>query len=197
MKLLKDYILEHGKVLNEHVLKVDSFLNHQLDPQLMKQLASEFKKRFNNQKITKILTIEASGIAVAILCGLEWDVPVVFAKKSKPSTITGEYYSSHVHSFTRNKKYDVIVSKQYLNENDHVLVIDDFLAGGHATGALADIIDQAKASLVGFGIVIEKVFQGGGNTLREKGLLVESLAMVESLKNNQIHFTAKKGDKNA
>lgn len=177
-----------GKVLSEDVLKVDGFLNHQIDPELMKQIGREFAERFKEAGITKVLTIESSGIPPAIMLGLELGVPVVFARKRKSLTLVDDLFTAKVHSFTKKETNEISVSKEYLNEEDIVLVIDDFLANGQAVRGLMEIIKQAGATLTGVGIVIEKGFQAGGDLLREQGVRVESLAIIESLQHNQITF---------
>ncbi len=188
MELLKQRILKDGRIIGADILKVDSFLNHQLDVGLLKEIGKEFKKRFENKNITKILTVEASGIAVACMAALYFDVPVVFAKKSEAKNLDIDTYESDVFSFTKNKGYKIRVSKKYITSLDSVLVIDDFLANGKAVQGLADIVGQAGASLEGVGIVIEKGFQDGGKTLREAGMQVESLAIVESMDKGSIVF---------
>ncbi len=191
MKVLEDRILKDGVVRAGNVLKVDCFLNHQMDISLFKEMAQEWKKRFEGTKITKILTIEASGIAIACLAATEFNnVPVVFAKKTESLNIDGEVYSSKVASFTKKRVYDVFVSKKYLSPDDHVLIVDDFLAVGSALNGLIDIVNQSGATVAGLGIAIEKGFQGGGDSLREKGYHLESLAIVEKLdaENNSIEF---------
>lgn len=188
MELLKHAIMAKGKVLSEDVLKVDGFLNHQIDPELMKQIGREFAERFKEAGITKVLTIESSGIPPAIMLGLELGVPVVFARKRKSLTLVDDLFTAKVHSFTKKETNEISVSKEYLNEEDIVLVIDDFLANGQAVRGLMEIIKQAGATLTGVGIVIEKGFQAGGDLLREQGVRVESLAIIESLQHNQITF---------
>ena len=181
MQLLKDRIRKDGIVKQGNVLKVDSFLNHQMDVKLFKEIGKEFKRLFGNEEITKILTIEASGIGIACIVAEFFDVPVVFAKKSKSKNIDGAVYTSKVVSFTHNKTYDVIVSKKFLNENDKVLLIDDFLANGNAMKGLIEIVKLANAKLIGAGIVIEKGFQKGGAELREAGIHLESLAIIDDM----------------
>lgn len=182
MKILEERIIKDGVVRAGNVLKVDCFLNHQMDISLFQEMAAEWKKRFEGQKITKILTIEASGIAIACIAATAFDnVPVVFAKKTESLNIDGEIYSSKVTSFTKKRVYDVFVSKKYLNPDDHILIIDDFLAVGSALNGLIDIVNQSGATVEGLGIAIEKGFQGGGDTLREKGYHLESLAIVDKL----------------
>lgn len=188
MELLKQRILKDGRIAGTDILKVDSFLNHQLDVSLLNEIGKEFKNRFKNKKITKILTIEASGIAVACIAALHFDVPVVFAKKSEAKNLDLDTYQSDVFSFTKNKGYKIRVSKRFLIPEDHILILDDFLANGKAVLGLKDIIDQAGAVLEGVGIVIEKGFQDGGKLLRETGMLLESLAIVESMDKGSIKF---------
>lgn len=187
MKLLKELIVSQGEVKNSALLKVDSFLNHQIDPVLMYEIGQEFKKRFSAEKITKILTIEASGIAIGIMAAYAFNVPLLFAKKKKPSTMNNSYNVT-VHSFTKDTDYNITISKEYLNENDRVLIVDDFLAMGNAIIGLKDIVEMAGAKVVGAGIVVEKGFQKGGDTLREQGMRVESLAIIDSLEGNKITF---------
>ncbi len=181
MELLKEKIRKDGIVKEGNILKVDSFLNHQMDIKLFSEIAKEFKKRFADTEITKILTIEASGIGIACVVAMYFDVPVVFAKKTKTKNIAGEVYTTQVQSFTHGRVYDVIVSKDFLKPEDKVLVIDDFLASGCALLGLSEIINESGATLQGAGIVIEKGFQVGGKLLRDKGIRVESLAIVESM----------------
>ncbi|MFY0519922.1 xanthine phosphoribosyltransferase [Lysinibacillus sphaericus] len=188
MKLLHDKIMQEGKVLSSSVLKVDSFLNHQIDPQLMKEIGHEFANRFSDQIITKVLTIESSGIAPSVMLGLEIGAPVVFARKRKSLTLSDNLYSSKVHSFTKNETNDISVSRSFLNADDNVLIVDDFLANGEAVKGLLDIAAQAGANVVGVGIVIEKGFQDGGKLLREQGIRVESLAIVNSLEDGKVTF---------
>ncbi|WP_210469498.1 xanthine phosphoribosyltransferase [Sporosarcina sp. 6E9] len=188
MEQLKNKIIQEGKVLSESVLKVDSFLNHQIDPELMQEVGKEFASRFADSNITKILSIESSGIAPAMMAGLYLGVPVIFARKRKSLTLTNHLFTSSVHSFTKNETNDISVSKDFLLADDVVLVIDDFLANGQAVHGLVDIIEQAKAQLAGVGIVIEKGFQPGGATIREQGIRVESLANIRSLENGKVEF---------
>ncbi|WP_324729732.1 xanthine phosphoribosyltransferase [Lysinibacillus fusiformis] len=188
MKLLHDKIMQEGKVLSSSVLKVDSFLNHQIDPLLMKEIGHEFANRFADQVITKILTIESSGIAPSVMLGLEIGAPVVFARKRKSLTLSDNLYTSKVHSFTKNETNDISVSRNFLSEDDNILIVDDFLANGEAVKGLLDIAAQAGANVVGVGIVIEKGFQDGGKLLREQGVRVESLAIVDSLKDGKVTF---------
>lgn len=181
MQLLKDRILKDGIVKEGNVLKVDSFLNHQMDISLFEEIGKEFKKRFEGESINKILTIEASGIGIACIAARYFNVPVVFAKKSKTKNIAGDVYTSRVESFTHGRIYDIMVSKDFLNSDDRVLLIDDFLANGCALEGLAELVRSAGATLVGAGIVIEKGFQRGGDLLRSNGVRVESLAIIDRM----------------
>lgn len=178
MRLLEKRILADGKVRPGGVLKVDGFLNHQMDISLFRELAEQFYAAFGAENVTKILTIEASGIGLACLAGERFGCPVLFAKKSKTKNIAGDVYKTSVHSFTHGNVYDVIVSKDYLLPTDRVLLIDDFLANGAALDGLCDLVSQAGATLIGAGIAVEKTFQPGGKRLRERGLKIESLAQV-------------------
>jgi len=178
MRLLEDRILKDGKVRPGGILKVDGFLNHQMDVELFRQLAEHLYHVFGSENVTKILTIEASGIGLACIAGLEFGCPVLFAKKSKTKNIAGDVYKTVVHSYTHGNDYDVIVSKDYLLPEDRILLIDDFLANGAALEGLCDLVKQAGATVVGAGIAVEKTFQPGGKRLREKGLRIESLAQV-------------------
>ena len=187
MKALKERILKDGKCVEGGVLKVDSFINHQMDPVLMKSMAVEFVRRFASTPINKVLTIEASGIAPAILVGYLLEVPVVFAKKKKPVTMEN-MLATQVYSFTKGRTYDVCVSKDFLCPGDKVLFIDDFLANGNAGKGIIDLVKQSNAELVGMGFLIEKAFQHGGDWLREQGIHVESLAIIESLDNCEIRL---------
>ena len=187
MKLLKDRILQDGKCFEGGVLKVDSFINHQMDPTLMKAMAVEFVRRFANEPFNKVLTIEASGIAPAIMVGFLMDLPVVFAKKKQPKTMEN-MLSTRVYSFTKGRDYDICLSRDFLTPDDRVLFIDDFLANGNAALGAIDLIEKAGAELVGMGFLIEKAFQPGGELVRRKGIHVESLALIESLKYWQIRL---------
>ena len=180
-------IKEDGKCLDGGILKEDSFINHQIDPTLLQAMSIEFVRRFATKEINKIITIEASGIAPAIMVGFLLNVPVVFVKKKKPSTMAG-MYSTEVFSFTKNRAYTVCCSKEFLNEGDKVLFIDDFLANGNAAKGIIELTKQAKAELVGMGFIVEKSFQQGGSYLRNEGYQVESLAIIDSLDNCQIKF---------
>ena len=181
MNFLEERIAKDGVVKPGNVLKVDSFLNHQMDPRLMVRMAEEFKRRFAGKPINKILTIEASGIGIAAFVALVFDAPLVFAKKSKSINIDGEMYVAEVESFTHKNKNQVIVSKKFLNENDHVLIIDDFLANGCALQGLIQIAESAGATVEGCGIAIEKGFQIGGRVIRNLGYQLESLAIVDAM----------------
>ena len=182
LKLLEDRIVKDGIVKPGNVLKVDSFLNHQMDISLFNDMGKEFKRLFNDTPINKILTIEASGIGIACVAAQYFDnVPVVFAKKSQTVNIDGEVYSTKIESFTHKRVYDVILSKKYLSSKDHVLIIDDFLANGCALNGLLDIAQKAGATVEGVGIAVEKGFQRGGELIRQKGIRVESLAIIECM----------------
>jgi xanthine phosphoribosyltransferase len=184
MKLLEERIQKDGIIREGDVLKVDSFLNHQMDVKLFQEMGREFYRLFGQENVTKILTIEASGIGIACITAEQFNCPVLFAKKSKTKNIAGDVYKTKVVSFTHGREYDVIVSKDFLNAEDRVLLIDDFLANGAAILGLKDLVDQAGATLVGAGIAIEKAFQPGGKMLREAGVRVEALARVKALHND-------------
>ncbi len=188
MQLLKERILKDGIVKPGNVLKVDSFLNHQMDIPLINEIGKEFKRIYGNTPITKILTIEASGIGIACIAAQYFNVPVVFAKKAQSINLDGEMYCTKVESFTHKKVYDVILSKKFLHADDHVLIIDDFLANGCALMGLIEIVKSSGATLEGAGIVIEKGFQRGGDTLREQGIRVESLAIIDSMTDESLTF---------
>lgn len=181
MQLLKERIIKDGKIRSGNVLKVDSFLNHQMDIELFGEIGKEFKRRFADQEVTKILTIEASGIGIACITAQNFNVPVVFAKKNQTKNIAGDVYTGKVESYTHGRIYDIIVAKQFLNAEDKILIIDDFLANGAALLGLSKLVKDAGATLVGAGIVIEKGFQAGGKLIRESGVRLESLAIVESM----------------
>ncbi|MEE0527256.1 MAG: xanthine phosphoribosyltransferase [Prevotellamassilia sp.] len=185
MKALKERILRDGKCFEGGILKVDNFINHQMDPILMKSMAVEFVRRFARTDINKIITVEASGIAPAIMVGYLLELPVVFAKKKTPSTME-RMLRTQVYSFTKQRSYDVCVSSDYLQPGDKVLFIDDFLANGNAAKGIMDLVTQAGAELVGMGFLIEKAFQHGGDELRAAGIHVESLAIIESLDHCEI-----------
>ena len=190
MKLLEERIRKDGTVKAGNVLKVDSFLNHQMDIDLFNEMGKEWARLFADRKITKILTVEASGIGIACVAAQHFHVPVVFAKKSQSVNIDGEVYSTKIESFTHKRVYDVIVSKKFLHPEDHILIIDDFLANGCALEGLIDIVNKAGASVEGVGIAVEKGFQKGGDLIRSKGIRVESLAIVEGMddKTGEITF---------
>ena len=181
MQLLKERILKDGVVKPGNILKVDSFLNHQMDIDLINEIGKEFKARFSDCPITKILTIEASGIGIACIAAQYFHVPVVFAKKSQSVNLDGEMYCTKIESFTHKKVYDVIISKKFLGPEDHVLLIDDFLANGCALQGLIQIVKSAGGTVEGIGIAVEKGWQIGGKTLRDQGYQLESLAIVESM----------------
>lgn len=190
MQILKDRIRKDGKIREGNVLKVDSFLNHQMDVSLFREIGKEFKRRFEGEEITKILTIEASGIGIACVVAEVFNVPVVFAKKTQTKNIAGDVYTTQVESYTHGRIYDIIVSREFLGPDDKVLLIDDFMANGKAMEGLIQIVKDSGAQLVGAGIVIEKGFQPGGDALRDQGVHLESLAIVESMdeKNGEIVF---------
>lgn len=181
MQLLEKRIIKDGKVFSGNVLKVDSFLNHQIDVELLDKMGEEIKTLFKDINVTKVLTIEASGIGVGCLVAKHFNCPLLFAKKSKTLNIKGDVYTSKVESFTHQCTYDIIVSKDFLNENDTVLIVDDFLAKGNALIGLIDIVNQSGASLAGCAIAIEKGYQGGGDKLRAQGIRVESMAIIEEM----------------
>lgn len=181
MNCLEEKIIKDGIVKEGNVLKVDSFINHQMDVKLFRDMGKEWKRRFADKEINKILTIEASGIGIAAVVALEFDVPVVFAKKAKSINLEGEMYTAEVESFTHKNKNQVIVSKKFLNEGDRVLIIDDFLANGCALQGLIQIVNQSGASVEGIGIAIEKGFQPGGQIIRNLGYQLESLAIVDGM----------------
>ena len=181
MKLLEERIRKDGVVKEGNILKVDSFLNHQMDVALFNKMGEEFKRLFADRPINKILTIEASGIGIAAIVAQHFNVPVVFAKKAQSVNLDGEMYTTKIESFTHKRTYDVIVSKKFLSSDDHILIIDDFLANGCAVDGLIDLIRSAGATVEGVGIVIEKGQQTGGQLIRDKGIRVESLAIIESM----------------
>ncbi len=189
MQILKERILKDGIVFPGNILKVDNFLNHQMDIKLFNEIGKEFKRRFDGEKITKILTIESSGIGIACITAQYFDVPVVFAKKNQTKNIAGDVYTRKVTSFTHGRVYDIIVSKKFLNADDKILIIDDFLANGCALIGLSGLIEDAGAEIAGAGIVIEKGFQEGGKMIRDMGIRVESLAIVDKMTDDgQIFF---------
>lgn len=181
MRLLKERIQKDGIVKEGNVLKVDQFLNHQMDIELLNEIGKEFKCRFGDRQVDKILTIESSGIGIACIAAQYFHVPVVFAKKSQSVNLDGESFITKIESFTHKRTYDVIVSKKYLREGEHVLIIDDFMANGCAVNGLLDLLDAAGCVVEGVGIVIEKGFQDGGKMIRERGIQVESLAIVDEM----------------
>ena len=181
MKLLQDRIVADGKIEAGNILKVDSFLNHQIDVSLLEEIGQEFKRQFGDREVNKILTIEASGIAIACIAARYFNVPVVFAKKSRSLNIAGDVYTAKVESFTHKNTNDIIVSKKFLSPEDRILIVDDFLANGKAILGLCQLIEQAGATLVGAGVVIEKGFQDGGKRIREAGIDLRSLAILEEM----------------
>ena len=185
MKLLEDRIRKDGIVIGADILKVDSFLNHQIDVELLAEMGKEWKRLYQDEKITKILTIEASGIGIACIAAQQFGVPVLFAKKSKTKNIAGEVYTAKVMSFTHGREYDIIVSRKFLTADDNVLIIDDFLANGEALRGLIKLVQDAGARVAGCGIAIEKAFQPGGDQIRKTGVRVESLARVLSMDENE------------
>ena len=188
MQLLKDRIRSEGKVLPGNIIKVDGFLNHRVDTRLMGQIADEFARLFDVENITMVLTAEASGIALATICAERYNVPMVCAKKAKSDNIEGGLYQSEIFSYTYKKKVTQILSKEWLNANDRVLIIDDFMANGEAVRGLCDLVSQAGAELVGIGIAVEKGFQGGGDRLRAMDVNYHALAVIESADENGIVF---------
>lgn len=188
MKLLEDRIKAEGKVLPGNIVKVDGFLNHRVDCKLMEQLADEFARLFDLSKVDLVLTAEASGIALATVCAYRWGVPMVFAKKAKSDNIEGGLYTSEVFSYTYKKKVTQILSKEWMNSENHVLIIDDFMANGEAVRGLIELVSQAGAELMGVGIAVEKGFQGGGDRLRAMNVNYHALAVLESADENGITF---------
>ncbi|WP_125152862.1 xanthine phosphoribosyltransferase [Clostridium rectalis] len=189
MKFLKDKIISEGKVIEDRILKVDNFLNHQIDVELFNEIGKEFKNRFEEKKINKILTVESSGIGVACIAAQHFgNIPVVFAKKHVGNNMDSNTYEARVYSFTKEKEYTVRVAKDYLNFNDNVLIIDDFLASGSAVSGLINIVEQAGASAEGVGIVIEKKFQRGREIVQSKGIQLESLAIIEGFASGEVIF---------
>ncbi|MFC3750155.1 xanthine phosphoribosyltransferase [Paenibacillus sp. GCM10012306] len=188
MELLRRKVIDEGIVLGQGVLKVDSFLNHQMDPVLMREIGREFTRRFAGEEITKVLTIESSGIAPGIMTALELDVPLIFARKQKSLTLTEDIYVEKVYSFTKKESNEITVSKKFIAPGERVLIVDDFLANGEAAFGLARIVEQAGGSVAGIGIVIEKSFQPGYRLLQEAGYRVESLVRIAALSDGQIAF---------
>jgi xanthine phosphoribosyltransferase len=194
MELLRQKVINEGIVLGQGVLKVDSFLNHQMDPFLMREVGREFTRRFAGEKVTKVLTIESSGIAPGIMTALELGVPLIFARKQKSLTLTEDIYVEKVYSFTKKESNDITVSKKFIAPGERVLIVDDFLANGEAAFGLARIVEQAGGSVAGIGIVIEKAFQPGNKLLKEAGYRVESLVRIASLDDGVISFVEEAGD---
>ncbi|MHB8916944.1 MAG: xanthine phosphoribosyltransferase [Desulfocucumaceae bacterium] len=188
MESLKQRIRSEGRVIGTSILKVDSFLNHQIDPRFTMEMGKEIASRFAGEEITRVLTVEASGIAVAMATGLALGVPVVFAKKGRASTQNAGVYSAQIYSFTRQESVGIFVSGRFLGPEDTVLIVDDFLAHGEALGGMVEIVTQAGSRLAGVGIVIEKVFQGGGEKLRGQGVRIESLAAIKEMSEEHIQF---------
>ena len=188
MKALEEKILREGTVLDGHILKVGSFLNQQLDVDFLVEMGKEIKRIYSDATVTKLLTIESSGIAVAVAAGAVMHLPVVFAKKNKSANVTGEVYSTVVHSYTHNTDYTVVVAKDYLKPDDKIVIIDDFLANGKALEGLIDIVKQSGAELIGATCAIEKGFQKGGDSLREQGYRIESLAVIDDMSPERIVF---------
>lgn len=188
MEALKEKIISNGRVLPGNVLKVDSFINQQIDTSLMKSIGEEFAKRFQNEKIDKILTIESSGIAPALMTALAINVPVVFARKRKSITLSDDVFSAKLFSYTTQKYTDIMIDKKFLSSDENVLIIDDFLANGQAVEGLRKIINEANANLVGVGIVIEKSFQSGRKEIEQKNIKLESLARISNFENGEVHF---------
>ena len=194
MNFLEEKILSDGNIREGNILKIDNFLNHQIDIDIMRQIAYELKRRFSNVTVNKVLTIEASGIAIATMLGDLYDVPVVFAKKSETANSTDDKYVSQAYSFTHKKMNNVFVSKPYLHSTDHVLIVDDFLADGQAMHSLIDLVHQAGGTVAGIGIAVEKGQQQGGKVLREEGYRLESIAIIEEMdwKTQTIRFREQK-----
>ena len=188
MQLLRDRIRKEGKILPGHIVKVDGFLNHRIDTDLLDAIAKEFKRRFADQEVTMILTAEASGIALATVAAKEFGVPMVFAKKAKSDNIEGGLYQSDIFSYTYKKKVTLLVSKEWISPDDKILIVDDFMANGEAMRGLCDIVDAAGATLMGIGCAVEKGFQGGGDRLRAAGINLKSLAVIESAEPGNIVF---------
>jgi len=188
VRVLQERILKDGRIYPDNILKVDSFLNHQVDASLLKEIGLEFRKLYEGTEVTKILTIEASGIGIAAFTADAFGCPMLFAKKTQTKNISSEVYTAKVMSYTHGKVYDIIVSKEFLHKGDKVLIVDDFLANGAALEGLISLVKQAGATLVGCGIVIEKGFQGGGDRLRSQGVRVESLAIIDEMTDTSLQF---------
>ena len=188
VKLLEDRIRSDGEVLPGNVLKINSFLNHQVDPELMKKVGEEFSRLFKDSGVTKVLTCEASGIAPGIMAAYELHVPMVFARKKKPATLNDAVYWADVYSYTKKVTNQICVEQKFLHKDDHLLIIDDFLANGEAVKGMINIANQAGAEVAGVGIVVAKTFQGGSDWIKEHGYRLEALAEIASLANNQVRF---------
>ena len=188
VKLLEDRIRSDGEVLPGNVLKINSFLNHQVDPELMKKVGEEFSRLFKDSGVTKVLTCEASGIAPGVMAAYELHVPMVFARKKKPATLNDAVYWADVYSYTKKVTNQICVEQKFLHKDDHLLIIDDFLANGEAVKGMINIANQARAEVAGVGIVVAKTFQGGSDWIKEHGYRLEALAEIASLANNQVHF---------
>ena len=188
VKLLEDRIRSDGEVLPGNVLKINSFLNHQVDPELMKKVGEEFSRLFKDSGVTKVLTCEASGIAPGVMAAYELHVPMVFARKKKPATLNDAVYWADVYSYTKKVTNQICVEQKFLHKDDHLLIIDDFLANGEAVKGMINIANQAGAEVAGVGIVVAKTFQGGSVWIKEHGYRLEALAEIASLANNQVHF---------
>lgn len=188
MKLLKDRIREEFQVKEGDIVKVDGFLNHQVDVELLNEMAREFKRRFADVKVDKIVTAETSGIAIATIVAQHFNVPMVFARKRESQNLSDDKYVTEVYSYTQGKNYKIMISKDYLSRGENVLIIDDFLANGRAITGLIELVHEAAANLVGVGVAIEKGFQVGGQALRDEGIHLESLAIIEEIKDGQIKF---------
>ncbi len=192
VKLLEDRIRSDGEVLPGNVLKINSFLNHQVDPELMKKVGEEFSHLFKNSGITKVLTCEASGIAPGVMTAYELHVPLVFARKKKPATLNDAVYWADVYSYTKKVTNQICVEQKFLHKGERLLIIDDFLANGEAVKGMINIANQAEAEVAGVGIVVAKTFQGGSEWLKNHGYRLEALAEIDSLANNQVHFVGEK-----
>ena len=192
MKLLEDRIRSDGEVLPGNVLKINSFLNHQVDPELMKKVGEEFSRLFKDSGVTKVLTCEASGIAPGVMAAYELHVPMVFARKKKPATLNDAVYWADVYSYTKKVTNQICVEQKFLHKDDHLLIIDDFLANGEAVKGMINIANQAGAEVAGVGIVVAKTFQGGSKWIKNHGYHLEALAEIASLANNQVHFVGEK-----
>ncbi len=188
MDILKQRIREDAKVMEGEIIKVDSFLNHQVDVDLLNEIGKEFKERFKDEKIDKILTAEVSGIAIASIAAQYFKVPMVFARKTESKNLDNDKYETEVYSYTKRKTYKIMVSKRYLSKDENILIIDDFLANGKAVEALIDIIDKAQSNLIGVGVAIEKGYQEGGKGLRKRDIKLESLAIIDSINDEGINF---------